>query len=573
MKRYLKSNNLILAGIFAIGFYLGICNIGHGLPYIYNHDGLNSVEQALRYGKGTLEVYGFIHGAFFSYILFFEYAIYFLINLVIGKMAQPIDLLKQYILDPSLFFMMGRMTVVFFSMGNLFLIYVICRKFFSEKIGLAAAMFASVSFYSVYLSHCIKEDIVAGFFILSSLYFALKALEDRARFKKALYISALLIGIAISVKYYSFIAIFLILTVLLFKVKDGEIRFRTLLKLFLQSIFIVAAAFLVLNPYVLIHFNTFMYQIFGLKGGHSASYDLNTRSAWYWAGFLFLREGAGPLIFYLYLVSLFAIVSNRKILLCNLYPISLYVFLCFFKGALPNFLVTTIPFIVISAASLMTGAINYFVKNKKLYHAVIFIATILFSLTSLIVSLKYCRLLKGEDTRAIAKRWIESNVRPDSSILIEGAYTFNITAGGPPLRENVDTLKKELDEIKKIGSSGFLWENKIKFFALQKAPAYELYKTVVISPEEIKRFDPEYVVLSDYCKPRDRYQSVAARGYLKKLEYVCIKRILPDAYINFFPSFESLYFGAFKEIDKISFMSLGKLNSYGPAIEIYGKAR
>ncbi|MBU1061152.1 MAG: glycosyltransferase family 39 protein [Candidatus Omnitrophica bacterium] len=570
MRRYLKWDNFILTGIFAIGFYLGICNIDHGLPYIYNHDGLNFVEQALRYGKGTLEPFGFVHGSFLSYILFFEYAIYFLINLIIGRMIQPIDLLQEYILNPTLFFMIGRLTVVFFSMGNLFLVYVIGRKFFSGKTGLVAALFTCVSFYAVFLSHSIKGDIIAGFFILCSFYFVLKALEDRGHFK-SLYISALLIGIAISVKYYSFIGIFLILSMLLFKVKDGEISFRIFLKLFLQSIFIVVFIFLILNPYVLIDFKTFINQMFDLKGTHSIAYDSYSRSSWYWSALLFLKEGVGPLIFYLYLLSLFAIFSKRRILLCNLYPIPLYAFLCFFKGALPNFLVSTIPFIAISAAFLMVGVINYFVKNKNLYHAVIFFTAILFSLSSLIVSWKYCKLLEGEDTRTIAKRWIESNIKSNSSILVEGAYTFNITAGGPPLRENVYTLKKELDEIKKTGASGFLWENKLKFVALQEAPAYELYKTVVIFPENIERYDPEYVVLSDYCKPGARLQSNITKEYLKKREYVRIKKILPDVYINFFPSFESLYFDAFKTIDKIDFMSLDTLNSYGPAIEIYEK--
>ncbi|MBU1853748.1 MAG: glycosyltransferase family 39 protein, partial [Candidatus Omnitrophica bacterium] len=456
MRRYLKWENFILTGIFAVGFYLGICNIDHGFPYIYNHDGLNFIEQALRYGKGTLETFGFVHGSFLSYVLFFEYAIYFLINLLIGKMTQPVDLLKEYILNPSLFYMIGRLTVVFFSMGSLFLVYTVCRKFFSEKTGLVAVLFTCTSFYVVFLSHCIKGDIVAGFFILYSFYFVLKALEDRGRFK-SLYISALLIGIAISVKYYSFIGIFLILSILLFKVKDGEISFRIFLKLFLQSIFIIVFTFLILNPYVLIDFKTFMNQIFGMKGSLSIAYGLYRRSSWCWSALLFLKEGTGPLIFYLYLLSLFTIFSKRRILLCNLYPISLYAFLCFFKGAAPNFLVSTIPFITISTAFLMVRVINYFVKNKNLYHAAIFFTAILFSLSNLIVSWKYCKLLEGEDTRAIAKRWIESNIKSNSSILVEGAYTFNITAGGPPLRENVHTLKKELDEIKKTGASCFLW--------------------------------------------------------------------------------------------------------------------
>lgn len=573
INKYLNSENLILVFIFALGFYLRICNINHGLPYIYNHDGQNIVEQALRYGRGILRPFGFTHGSFFPYILFIEYIVYFLLSVIFAKMSHPLDLLRQYILDPSLFFILARLTVVFFSMGILFIIYKVCKEFFDKKTGLFAVLFTSVSFYMVYMSHLVKEDIVVTFFILSSFYFLLKALKYKP-YLMPLYISSLLIGIAISVKYYASIGLSFIFLGLFFKMRHEEMSIIRFLKISFICLALAMGTFLFFNPYVLIDYNKFIYDMLVLKGVYSVSYGLSSSLSWLWLFIVFLKEGIGIYILCLFTASLFFIFFNRNMLLCNIYPLMLYIFLCIFKGTMPYFLVSVIPFVSISSAFLISSLSSFLMSKKeyRFYKGAVIFTAIAFSLPSFIVSWKYCRLLDGEDTRLLAKRWIEKNIERDSSIIIDGAFTFNITGGGPPLLENMHTLKRELEEINRMGGSGFLWKNKIRYINARKAPSYELYKTMGISPEDIKRYNPEYVILSDYYKPSGHSLSVLTKDYLKQ-NYINIKKIRPDIYINFFPSFESLYFDAFKTIDKINFMSLDRLNSYGPAIEIYEKAR
>ena len=568
IKKYLNAETLIPAGILILGLYLRVCNINHSLPYIFNHDGQNFIEQALRYGRGILRPLGFSHGMLFSYMLSVEYGVYFLANLFIGRMAGPADLLKEYILDPSAFIMIGRLTVVYFSLGSLFLVYLICRKFFDEKTGLAAMLFTSVSFYLAYLSHIVKEDIIVGFFLLCSFYYALKALEEKQYFNKPLYLSALFTGIAVSLKYYSFIGAVVMLLALAFKAKDNRIPLAVFFKIFLKAVFIITAVFLVLNPYVLIDAKRFMSQMLTLKGAYAASHDSYGRLSWQ-LYILFLKQGVSSPVFYLYLASLPAIFTDRRILLCNAYPAVLYIFLCFFKGAMPHFLASIIPFALISAAFLLTKAVSRFIKNNNSYGsiAVFFIAVALAS-SAFIASFKYCKILNGRDTRISAKAWIESNIKADSSILVEGAYSLNIAMGGPPLRENISTLKRELAAIRKENASGFLWENKIKYVVVPESPAYELYKTIVISPEDIKIYNPEYVILSNYHRFPALPAADAAKEYLKQ-RYACIKTILPDVYINFFPSFESLYYSAFEGMGRVRLTALRAFHSYGPVIEIY----
>lgn len=569
IKRYLTVESLSVILIVIIGFYLRMCHANQGLQYIYNHDGQNFIEQALRYGKGTLKPIGLFHGPFLSYVLFFEYASYFIVNLIMGKMANPIDLIKAYILDPSPFFMLAGIAIVFFSVGILLLTYHICKKYFNEKTGLVAAYFASVSFYLVYLSHCIKGDMVVGFFILCAFYFAIKALNKSQHFLKSLYISAIFTGIAISVKYYGFIGFFLIIAVLAVKIKDRGISLSSFLKVFLKCGLITSGIFFILNPYVLIGLQGFLKELVGMKSVYSASFDPSHRPTWL-LYLLFLKEGAGAPIFYLYLVSLLFVFKNKNIFLCNVYPVSLYIFLSSFRAGMPYFLPSAIPFMLISSAFLMVKVVEFLIKNRNAQSMVIFFVAILFSLSTFIVSLKFCSLLDGtEDTRTLAKKWMESNIKENSSILIDGSYSLNIVYSAP-LRENIDTLRRGVDEIKKAGGSGFLWECKMKYASFQKTPAYDIYKVRFMSIEDIEKYKAEYVVLSSYDLPSICSEISPEKDYLKG-KYACIKKILPDSSIRFFPSFESLYHGAFEGIDKISFKSLSMFRSYGPVIEIYEK--
>lgn len=573
MKRYLNGRMIILAGILLLGFYFGACNVNHGLPYPYENDGLNHVQQALRYGRGTLRPFGFMHGPLIDYVLFFEYGVYFLVNLFIGRMAQPVDLLKEYILDPSMFFILGRLTVVLFSVGCLFLIYLICRRFIDEKTGLISALFTSVSFSMAYMAHSIKTDITVGFFILCSFYFALKALEYKHHFRP-LYISALLIGLAITAKYYGVFGIFIIFAVLIIKIKNKEITLPIFLKLLLSCVFITASIHLILNPYLLMEFKRFIAQIFILKTGyHTVTFGLYDKPS-SWQYLLFLKQAVGWPIFYLYLLSLLFIFFNRNILLCNVYPIFLYIFLSFFKRVSPWYISAIVPFVSISSAFLLMKAADFFFKKKKLHALIVFSIAVLFSLPSFITSLKYCMLLGCRDTRTLTKEWVESNIGKDSRILIESAYDFNIAAGCPPLRENVNTLKRELDEIQKKGGSGFMWEYKIKYVDIPKSPTYELYKTVTVTKEQVEKYKPEYIILDNYSEPSNLLEYDIKKGYLNlEKNYVCVKKIMPDIYIKFFPSFDSLSLGAFEVINKIDLKSLNAIYSYGPVIEIYKRGR
>lgn len=571
MRKYLNGKILVLVGILLLGFYFGACNVGHGLPYPYENDGLNHVQQALRYGRGTLRPFGFMHGPLIDYILFFEYVAYFLLNLLIGRMTQPVDLLKEYILDPSMFFILGRLTVVFFSVGCLFLIYLICKKFIDGKTGLVAALFTSVSFNMAYMSHSIKTDITVGFFILCSFYFALKALEYKHHFRP-LYISALMIGLAITAKYYGVFGIFIIFAVLTIKKRNREITLPVFLKLLLICVFITTSTHLILNPYLLIEFKRFIAQMFILTTGYySSTFSLYDKPS-SWQYLLFLKQAVGWPIFYLYLLSLIFIFFNRNILLCNVYPVLLYIFLSFFKRVAPWYISTIVPFVSISSAFLVMRTISFFFKKKKLRTVVVFLTAILFSLSSFIVSWKYCKLLEGKDTRTLAKEWVESNIEKDSGILVESAYDFNIAAGGPPLRENISTLKRELNEIKQKGGSGLMWEHKIMYANIPKTSAYELYKVGVVSQEEIKKYDPEYIILSNYQDPVVISEDNVSRDFLNLEEgYACIKKIIPDVCIRFFPSFDSLMHSSYEKIKDVDIRLLRAQHTYGPVIAIYRK--
>jgi hypothetical protein len=85
------------------------------------------------------------------------------------------------------------------------------------------------------------------------------------------------------------------------------------------------------------------------------------------------------------------------------------------------------------------------------------------------------------DTRVLAKTWIESNVRPDSKVLLDGMrYRF---IQSPPLNPNQDTVKRRMEragneEHLSRGLSGRTLELYAQAMAAVDGPKYDLYSTV-----------------------------------------------------------------------------------------------
>ena len=99
----------ILAVVLATALTLRLWGAYFGLPHIYNGDEVFEVYRAMRLGMGSLDFDGWGKGGYY-FVLFAEYAVYFAMLFVTGAIAGPWDFAMQFVVDPTPFWKIGRVT-------------------------------------------------------------------------------------------------------------------------------------------------------------------------------------------------------------------------------------------------------------------------------------------------------------------------------------------------------------------------------------------------------------------------------------------------------------------------------
>ena len=99
-----------------IGFALVIClfGINYGLPFIYWVDDYHEVMRAIELGAGKYDLLSTKKGGLY-YLLFVEYGFYFVGLKLSGAIASTKEFAQLFARDPSMFYLMGRVTTVIFG--------------------------------------------------------------------------------------------------------------------------------------------------------------------------------------------------------------------------------------------------------------------------------------------------------------------------------------------------------------------------------------------------------------------------------------------------------------------------
>ncbi len=104
-------DNLVLYLILVLGLVIRLCGVEFGLPNIYHADETIVVNHALAYGTGDLNPHFFRIPPLISYIIFFEYGIYYLLGTIFGFFSSIVDFQNLFLENPTSFFLIGRITV------------------------------------------------------------------------------------------------------------------------------------------------------------------------------------------------------------------------------------------------------------------------------------------------------------------------------------------------------------------------------------------------------------------------------------------------------------------------------
>lgn len=420
-KKKPKTRILILLFILMSAGVFRIWGIGFGLPNTEcRPDESPLVFRSLRMGLGDLNPHCFNYPTLHLYMCFSSYVLYYFLGRTAGHFENPFDLGVQFFLDPSVFFLISRLLSALAGILTVWILYKISRRAFNEKTALLAALFLAVTPLHVRDSHFGVTDVLMGLFVMVSVYFALKFLQE-GRMLFGL-MSAAAAGLAASTKYNGIIvlaAVFSAQLILLHREKRlfslhaaGKI---------LALAALAGLAFILTSPFVILdaeEFVTdFLFEMNHMQGGHAG---INLGRGWLYHLRFSLFYGMGWGLFLISFYGFYVMVSrNKKVGIVLLsFPLAYYLLIGGSLTVFTRYVIPLLPFFAMAAAAGvadLSKRISLRVRNVRPFGAAA-VMSVLLLVPSLWNIYQSNRLLSGRDSRLLAADWIEKNIPGGSSV-------------------------------------------------------------------------------------------------------------------------------------------------------------
>jgi len=207
MKRHSRHPGavLLLLAILAVAAALRLRGVAWGLPHAYHPDEGSILVHALGFGTGDLNPHWFRWPSLFMYIVSGLYGVFYGVGSALGDFSSSQDVLRQYVSDPTPFWLIGRLASAVFGVATVWVTHRFARRAFGEPAALAAAAFMAVMFLHVRDSHYATPDVASAFFAAVSLLVAHRAIEHGS--PEDLIFSAVFAGLAASAKYTGAVAV------------------------------------------------------------------------------------------------------------------------------------------------------------------------------------------------------------------------------------------------------------------------------------------------------------------------------------------------------------------------------
>lgn len=557
--------------IMFLGFYIRFLGIDFSLPFSSNPIETTIVDKAMLYDF-RMQYHDFFTGIpILSYILFFEFGLFFIIGKILGFFATLKDFQVFYLMNPYHFYFLGRVTTgFFFGMTSVYLVYLFAKMITrnDETIALLSALFLSFCYTHVRESHFISPDVFFVFLVLLALVYLVR-LQQNVQPKYFLLV-AILIGITSSVKLSGFILLIPLLIGVLFLSRSENIKPRKIV-LGLEIILTLVASFFIfwsINPSVFVYIVQFSHRLLTLPCGLS----LKLFSSIVYS----LSSSVGvPIVIASVLGIIISIARFRK------YNIAITFTLCYcilvallFKHRQSYFL-GVIPCISFFASLAIVTISRYIFRKFVVLRSICIMFLSLVLVAPLIIKSSYLDyLLLCKNTVNISRDWILENIPSETSMAID------VSTGSYPrlfqtkliLHEKLvymSTLDKNIEEGVKENQTQLLFDSK----EYAKSKTYQIYYScfnssvgsfypmITLDMENLKKYDIEYIVLSAMLKTKAKDEILDACDL--KFEVDPVKKRIA-AFDNFFSDLNRLFlnddniFSKYRFGDKISIYCVRK---------------
>ena len=200
-------NNLSLITLFSIllaAFAVRVWGIKFGLPYLFHPDEWAIVDRALNMIKtADYSPHEFNYPPLYMYIQAIVYVAKFFYGVSFNQYKSLADLTAPSVTT------WGRLTTALFGVATVYLLYLLAKRIFGEKVGLVAALFLAFTYLHARNSHYITTDVFMVFLVTLSFYFSYLVFEEGRR--RDYILAGLFAGLAIAAKYNAGIIIIALL--------------------------------------------------------------------------------------------------------------------------------------------------------------------------------------------------------------------------------------------------------------------------------------------------------------------------------------------------------------------------
>ena len=446
-----------LLAVLVVAAVLRLYGLDHGLPFVYNPDEANIMARSLAVARGLDPGY-YLYPSFFFYFLFGVMGALYVVGRAVGRYGSLGAFQERFFTDPTDFYLAGRLVGVAAALATIVLTYHLAAKHFGRTAARASALFVAVAYFNVRDAHYLKHDVPSGFLLILALWAI-----DRATQRKTLQaygVAGVALGVAFATHYY------------LMFLAPAFIAFHWASRRLEQFSHVIAAGavsavtFFLLSPYVVLRLPVALEHMQGNRQiVLDRSMDTGARifpSLGLYVDFL-LTQGLGYLLVGLTLVGVLLAWRRglTELALWGVFPALFFAFITytFFAGRYLNPILPCLAvFAGLSIASLET-------RFGKAFAGLV---AGLACLQPLYQSIQIDRLLAGDDTRTLTRRWIVDNVASGETLVLQ-SYSVPLPQSAASFRRSLEA-NDGFGELERRGKYASLLE-----VAERETTSYGLY--------------------------------------------------------------------------------------------------
>lgn len=472
---------ILIATIAVIATVVRVFGIWHEYPFSFYGDEQQLVKQALAYGSGNFNPYqtgmNASKPAFYTYLLFIEYGVYFVVGKLAGWWADASGYVIAFLHRPGPWYVIGRMTTTLFGVATIVLVAVTGEKYFGRRSGLVGAVLMTVAIGHVITCQHVKADNPTAFFSLLAMWFLLAFISNHK--SRNLLFAAMAAGFGMATKYYSvFLAPMFVIAIVVVVWQQSTAapsRFtsilRTLPRFVLLAVAVGMATFFVLTPYTFLDSQGLDFllgevsvlgekaaQITGTGGAEAGvrqDYEIRGHASFSTAVKDFAYS-LGKLTGFGLLAGLAGVVGVIYCLLrLNTHRLLLISFpLLFTIVAIvvrPGFAVVRhqtqiYPFLALAAGVVLVALYHWLKSRGGSLHRVAAAGFCLALVPQMLAIVERANVVSRPDPRSAAVIWIDENIKADSHILVGGSVIELVASS--------ETLNAREAEVKALLATG-----------------------------------------------------------------------------------------------------------------------